>query len=1023
MEAYRGAIDVAPNPEVIKWKIASLAKDSGDRDAEMAALSSYIVDPKANTENIESGIGRLLSIGGSLEPVKEAVVSRIREHIAANNVDMAMRHLDIVMAQNLGSAELYRMALTFALRGGFDDRVKQIWWRGLTSVTSKSDAGAYLEETMEAFEQVQKTSLLLACFREGLIRKIKDKLPKRAYVEYLTRYGLLLFDNESQRKKATVVMRDVHELDPQESRVWMPLYFLLTDYGMPAQRLSHLDSIVPQLIHDQRPLRSFPLTLESLKAEREELQAQLSGVPRKEESFELTDVTGLNRAPPTGSFESEAAVVKLDQEEVAPEMSMPVQQVAGEPHYGDPDAATQMVDTNALVDLSLQPEASASEPAAALDFDLGNIPAGNATAAPVAEAAPAVEPAPIDPSPVVDLGSVPSLGEVQEPLADSTPMPAPEPAPLDQASAFGSGTGEVSMVVDMADMGEVSDLDLSQPGPGESVIAGPGTEQFDAPATMADADFTSFTDALAPGPGTEIGVSAAADMATSVVPQNIEELPALSEPSLANDVGAVELNASEELPDGLPPIDHQAAPGAEEIVELDAAPDEAEDDGGIPKPRTPQLYGDLFEDDENGDVDAQAEQQSLLPEPEEAQGTGQFKIEMNADERERTGNASSVELAAALGMDEEAESVEEAPTALVESAQHSAQHSGPATAATSASRVNFIDWRNSLDPQSINPKLTRKLLNQAFANEVEKHVALQSIAVLAANCEQLNNWHWRVWRKPDEYGYDVRGKERFPESEQKEVLQSSTAKLILATAPVFVKLYKRRFTTEYLSRKLKVPVEAIEKNRQPFSWRDEPMSRCGFIHYAGRIKKRGYKLFDLPGLRRKIFYEIQHRTLYIDRRYYASMPPSHLFHRVLSILWSVRMQYFVPLTLNPKTDAFPIIAELAEHFNSRGMTAIKSKLKGRSDVIKALDGLKTEKLKDLYGRVGIPRPEVLNQLWFAMQTHVYMVILAETLDLVGLLESIVDKDLLEANALQPGEILRISPYPQHLIDFVTKIDL
>lgn len=614
---------------------------------------------------------------------------------------------------------------------------------------------------------------------------------------------------------------------------------------------------------------------------------------------------------------------------------------------------------------------------------------------------------------------------------------------LDNANLSDSESpGEVSMIVELADLeqleqsdqgdGPTSSLDLvADLDPNRSELY---TGDVGASATVADVDVTQLDSDMQGGPTSELGsLSSNGEMVTSLISdpadqslsddglQNFgvpEGLPPLapinemrksSEISELPDVGTSVEDVPEDVSDISDAQDAQEIPGIPEIPEI---PD-------IPKPRGPQLYGDLF-DDEHAD-EGEEQKGEAIPEPETAQGTGNFRIVMNQQEQKDSLTASSVELAAALGLDEgeEEPKIEDQPTALVDSAVQSPA----ATNATSSSQLQTIDWRSVVESKEVPPSLTRKLLNQAFANEVEKHVALQSVAVMSGSCAELNNWHWRVWRKPNEFGYKVRGKERFPESEQREILQSSLAKLVLATSPVFVRAYRRRFTVEYLSRKLKVPAESIIQNRQPFGWRDQPTGNCGFIHYADRIKKRGYKLFDLPGLEQKVFYEIQHRTIYIDRRYYSTVPPSHLFHRILNVLWSVQMQYFVPLALNPKKDAFPIVAEIADHFSSKGMTAIKSRLKGRSDTIKALEGLDQKKLRDLYERVGMPKVEALNQLWFAMQSQVYLIVLAETLDLVGSLESIVNRDFLEPDALQPGEIIRLNPYAQVLIHFMTKVNI
>jgi hypothetical protein len=69
----------------------------------------------------------------------------------------------------------------------------------------------------------------------------------------------------------------------------------------------------------------------------------------------------------------------------------------------------------------------------------------------------------------------------------------------------------------------------------------------------------------------------------------------------------------------------------------------------------------------------------------------------------------------------------------------------------------------------------------------------------------------------------------------------------------------------------------------------------------------------------------------------------------------------------------------------------------------------------------MPTDEQVLQLWEAMQTHLYRMLMAETLDAIGLFESLVNDDLLRPNALKHSEIYQRSTYSKGLIEFITKI--
>ena len=69
----------------------------------------------------------------------------------------------------------------------------------------------------------------------------------------------------------------------------------------------------------------------------------------------------------------------------------------------------------------------------------------------------------------------------------------------------------------------------------------------------------------------------------------------------------------------------------------------------------------------------------------------------------------------------------------------------------------------------------------------------------------------------------------------------------------------------------------------------------------------------------------------------------------------------------------------------------------------------------------MPTEAQVSGLWFAMQEHVFKLILSETLDVVGLLEAILSKDLTAPGALKSKEILARSPYAKSLLSFATKL--
>lgn len=84
--------------------------------------------------------------------------------------------------------------------------------------------------------------------------------------------GKYLSDSLAFRNRALVFYKEAMRLDAEDDRIWLPLYFLLREFGSGEERLEHLRAIIPSLEQDRRPLKSFPVTIETLMRDKEELE-------------------------------------------------------------------------------------------------------------------------------------------------------------------------------------------------------------------------------------------------------------------------------------------------------------------------------------------------------------------------------------------------------------------------------------------------------------------------------------------------------------------------------------------------------------------------------------------------------------------------------------------------------------------------------------------------------------------------------------------------------------------------------
>ena len=96
------------------------------------------------------------------------------------------------------------------------------------------------------------------------------------------------------------------------------------------------------------------------------------------------------------------------------------------------------------------------------------------------------------------------------------------------------------------------------------------------------------------------------------------------------------------------------------------------------------------------------------------------------------------------------------------SSRITSETAAPASTSAKASETVFGDWRSYLLEARSDPGITKATLDRAFDTAIEKHIALQSVALQSAELSELQSWHWQIWRDPDQYGYNRSGRETLP---------------------------------------------------------------------------------------------------------------------------------------------------------------------------------------------------------------------------------------------------------------------
>lgn len=247
---------------------------------------------------------------------------------------------------------------------------------------------------------------------------------------------------------------------------------------------------------------------------------------------------------------------------------------------------------------------------------------------------------------------------------------------------------------------------------------------------------------------------------------------------------------------------------------------------------------------------------------------------------------------------------------------------------------------------------------------------------------------------------------------------------IIYLGPAYVQLYKHRFRQDYLCRKLTVSSEKLGEHIKPLDWAHPIFRETSLAHYRETMQKQKFRPFDARGLGRRIFFEGSTRSLYIDVSYYHSKPPSIIFHRVYGLLWSIKLQYYVPMHLDPTRHLYSGYMQMKGSLEGGGFGWLKNIVASSGDpVVQALAVVDRSELRRQVDRVGEVSPEHMVTLWTTLHEHIYRLLLAETLDVVGLFEAITGKDYLEEKKLKPLEIFNESPFIAGLIEYLTHLKL
>ncbi len=331
------------------------------------------------------------------------------------------------------------------------------------------------------------------------------------------------------------------------------------------------------------------------------------------------------------------------------------------------------------------------------------------------------------------------------------------------------------------------------------------------------------------------------------------------------------------------------------------------------------------------------------------------------------------------------------------------------------------DWRIVANQGKARDGLCQWLLDHPLTDETEQHMAVQVAAVFEENLHLLERWTHRVWRQPTDYFYELKWTDRMGREMFHPGIKSPLSRLLKTLHPIVVQQFAAQMNIKGIAERLKVRSDELQKSRKPLEWKDEVVQRGGLRYYVKFLVENTYQLFHLPKLEDRFQFDYELREIYIDRDYYLNAPPTHLFHRLAFLIRAVSVDYYPYLHLSPHNDLFPFLMKCRRSLEQNRVDNFKRMLGMEKDALKLmLSQADRDYLEQLFVEVGPLSPDKITKIIQVYVDQIYRLNMAESLDLIGVIESISNTDLF-TDRISPLVLVNQSASIRNLIAFTADL--
>jgi len=337
------------------------------------------------------------------------------------------------------------------------------------------------------------------------------------------------------------------------------------------------------------------------------------------------------------------------------------------------------------------------------------------------------------------------------------------------------------------------------------------------------------------------------------------------------------------------------------------------------------------------------------------------------------------------------------------------------------SRYDGEEWRVVATQGKAREGLCSWLLANPLPDKTEHLMAVQVAAVFEENLSLLDQWPYKVWRQPNEYFYELKWTDRMGREMFHPGIKSPLSRLLKTLHPIVVQQFSNQMNIKGIAERLKVRSDELFKVRRQLEWKDEVIQRCGLRYYVKFLMDNNYQLFHIGKLEDRFQFDFDKHEIYIDREYYLNAPPTHLFHRLAFLIRAVGVDYYPYLHLSPSSELFPFLMKCRRSLEQNRVDNFKRMLGMEKDALKLmLSQSDRDYLEQLFVEVGPLSPDKITKIVGVYVDQIYRLNMAESLDLVGVIESISNTNLLQ-DRISPLALVNQSASIRNLIAFTADL--